>query len=190
MLTTATLSEKFSAGLPYPAYVATGKRDQQEKWGASAAAVALTTGQRNLIAGFTRRMNVLVLSGIWCGDCSSQCPILHRIQECNPAAIDLRFLDRDKHLDLAEQVRICGGLRVPTVIFANEEFDFVSLLGDKTLARLRAVAARKLGPACPLPGPHDPAEEIDATVEDWLNEFERIHLLLRLSTKLRAKHND
>lgn len=190
MLSTSTLSAAFADGLPYAAYLATGNPDQREKWSAAAARIALTSGQRALVAAFTRRINVIVLSGIWCGDCSSQCPMLAKIEEANPKSVGVRFLDRDTHKALAEQVRICGGLRVPTVIFANEEFDFVSILGDKTLARLRAVAARKLGPACPLPGATDPAEEVDATLEDWLNEFERVHLLLRLSTKLRAKHND
>jgi hypothetical protein len=116
--------------------------------------------------------------------------MLAKIEEANPGLVPVRFLDRDQHLDLAEQVRIAGGLRVPTVVFANEDFDFVSIYGDKTLARLRAAAARKLGAACPLPGALSPAEEADATLRDWIDEFERVHLLLRLSTKLRARYND
>src|SRR5204862_34937 len=81
-----------------------------------------------------------------------QCPMLAAAEGANPKVVAVRFLDREAHLDIAERFRICGGLRVPTAIFMNEEFDFVSVMGDKTLSRLRAVAARKLGPACPLPG--------------------------------------
>lgn len=190
MLTPDFLGAKFGAALPYPAYVATGSPEHQEQWRKVQAALELTGDQRRLISAFSRRINVLVLSGTWCGDCSAQCPMLARIAEAAPGVIDLRFLDRDQNLDLAEAVKICGGLRVPTALFLNEDFDFVSLLGDRTLARYRAAAARKLGPSCPLPGAPESADAVAATVQDWASEFERVHLLLRLSPKLRAKHGD
>ena len=190
MLGPQQLMPKFSSGLPYAAYSATGSPDQQDKWRIAGETVHLSDAQRRLVAGFTRRINVAVLSGIWCGDCSAQCPILARIAEANPGSIDLRFLDRDQNLDLAEVVKICGGLRVPTAVFMNENFEFVSLLGDRTLARYRHAAARKLGASCPLPGAPEPPDVLAATVADWVGEFERVHLLLRLSPKLRAKHGD
>jgi len=34
------------------------------------------------------------------------------------------------------------------------------------------------------------ADELNATLQDWLNEFERVQLLLRLSTRLRQIHGD
>jgi hypothetical protein len=34
------------------------------------------------------------------------------------------------------------------------------------------------------------AEETAATLQDWLDEFERVQLMLRLSTRLRQKHGD
>jgi hypothetical protein len=71
-----------------------------------------------------------------------------------------------------------------------EDFEFMSLLGDKTLSRLRAKAAKSLGAACPLPGAELPADELAATLQEWLNEVERVHLLLRLSTRLRELHQD
>lgn len=190
MLTPDFLSAKFGVALPYDAYVATGNPDQQAKWAAATARIALTPDQRALVGAFTRRINILISSGIWCGDCSAQCPMLAAIAAANPRLIDVRFLSRDANLDLAEQVRICGGLRVPTVVFMSELFDLMSVMGDKTLSRLRAAAVRKLGPACELPGAPVPADETAATLADWLAEVERVHLLLRLSTKLRAKHAD
>jgi hypothetical protein len=85
---------------------------------------------------------------------------------------------------------ICGGRRVPTVLFLNEDFEFVSILGDRSLTRYRAMAAKQLGASCPLPGAPVPADEIAATRQDWLNEFERVQLVLRLSPKLRERYND
>jgi thiol-disulfide isomerase/thioredoxin len=190
MLTPDFFRGKFESAQGYEAYVAGGSADQQENWRRILDKSSLTPSQRDLVAGFTRRVNVLVSSGLWCGDCVQQCPMLRRIEEANPRSVALRFVDRDRHLDLSEPLKICGGLRVPTVIFLNEDFDFVSILGDRTLSRYRAIAARQLGAACPLPGAEVPSDEMTDTVQDWVNEFERVHLLLRLSGKLRTRHGD
>lgn len=154
------------------------------------ARITLTPAQTSLIAGFTRKMRVLVTSGVWCGDCSQQVPMIDHIARANPKAIDLRLLDRDAHRDLSDRINICGGNRVPTALFLNEDFEFCGLMGDKTLSRLRASAAKHLGASCPLPGAELPADETAATIQDWVNEFERIHLLLRLSAKLRQRYGD
>ncbi len=151
--------------------------------------MSLTDEQRDVLCGFTRSLNVICLSGMWCGDCAAQGPMIAAIADAAPC-VDLRWLDRDQHTDLAERVRICGGLRVPTVIFMNEDFEFLSILGDRTLSRYRAIAARALGAACALPTARLPDDEFAATVQDWANEFERAHLIARLSPKLRAKHGD
>ena len=135
-------------------------------------------------------MHVIGLSGIWCGDCVQQCPLIERIAEANPGKIVLRWLDRDQHLDLQERLTINTGHRVPVILFCAEDDHLVSWYGDRTLSRYRAVAARHLGPSCPMPGAPVSQEEIAATLQDWLNEFERVHLLLRLSTRLRQKYGD
>jgi thiol-disulfide isomerase/thioredoxin len=190
MINADELKSHFEAAKPYAAYVATGNPSQQESWRRIYDQAILSAEQRRLIGAFTRRMPVLVLSGVWCGDCVQQCPLIARIAEAHPAMVDLRFVDRDAHRELADQVMICGGHRVPTVIFMAEDFEFVSLLGDRTLSRYRAIAARQLGPSCPLPGAPVPPEEMAATMQDWVNEFERVHLLLRLSPRLRGRHGD
>lgn len=189
MISSALLSVKFAAARPFASYVATGTSEQQDKWNATYRRVELTSKQTQLAGSFVRRMPVLVSSGLWCGDCAHQCPMLARIGEAS-SVMDVRFLNRDEHMDLAEQVKICGGCRVPTVIFMAEDFEFVSLLGDKSLSRLRAKAAKALGAACPLPGAELPADELAATTADWLHECERVQLLLRLSTRLRELHQD
>lgn len=190
MLDPEFLRRTFEAGLEYAAYEATGTPDQRRAWEAMHARVSLTPAQRGVIAGFSRRVNILVSSGTWCGDCVQQVPMLGRIAEANPRWIALRIVDRDQHKDLAEQVRICGGLRVPTVLFLNEDFEFCGLAGDKSLSRLRAIAERSLGPSCPIPGAEVASDEVAATLGDWVAEVERAHLIVRLSAKLRARHGD
>lgn len=198
MLTPQFLAAKFNQALSFADYVASGTPDQQSTWNAIHARISLTPAQRTLVQGFERRVNVLVSSGLWCGDCAHQCPMLARIAEAAPAdardpaskGIMLRFLNRDAHMDLADQIRICGGNRVPSAIFFSEDFEFVSLLGDKTLTRLRSKAAKALGASCPLPGADLPQDELARTLQEWLDEHERVHLTLRLSTRLRTLHDD
>jgi thioredoxin-like negative regulator of GroEL len=190
MLTPASLQAVFNAGLSYDAYVSTGTADQQASWRAFHAKVQLTGGQRELLAGMSRRVNILVVSGTWCGDCVQQVPMLDHIARANPATLQLRLVDRDEQKALSDAVRICGGNRVPTVLFLNEDFEFLSLYGDKSLSRLRAQAQKALGASCTVPGAPLPADEIAATLADWTQEVERAHLIARLSPRLRQRHGD
>jgi thiol-disulfide isomerase/thioredoxin len=182
------LEAKFNNALDWEAYLATDPQ-KSGHWRGVYEQVALTPEQRRLVEGFARQVNMLFVSGIWCGDCVEQGPLLQRIAEGSPL-IDLRFVDRDEHLDLAEQIKINAGLRIPVTIFMAEDFEPVSLFGDRSLARYRALAAKNLGVACPLPGLPVPDDELQATLQDWLNEVERVHLILRLSARLRQKHGD
>ena len=186
---TDLLRASFEAALPYERYLATDP-SKAEAWRRMAERVSLTEAQRRLLRGFTRRMRVLVVSGIWCGDCSAQGPMLDLIARGAPQSVDLRWVDRDEHGELSDRLSICGGRRVPVVVWMAEDLEFVSLLGDRTLTRYRAMAARNLGPACPVPGAAVPQDELDATLAEWLAEFERVHLLLRLSPRLRDLHGD
>ncbi len=184
------LKAKHDTGLTYEQYLHTGSAQQREGWQAVYERTRLTDPQRNLIRGFVRQMNVIVLTGIWCGDCAQQGPLIQRIAEANPRLIDIKWLDRDEHMDLQERVMINAGKRVPVVVFCAEDFEPVGWFGDRTLARYRAIAQSQLGPACPLPGGVAPAEQIAAEQADWVDQFERVHLLLRLSGRLRNSHGD
>ncbi len=184
----AYLKSKHDAGLDYEAYLATD-HTKAAAWEKVYGQVELTDDQRRLIDGFVRPMRVVCVSGIWCGDCAQQGPLIQRIAEAS-RCIDLKWVDRDEHLDLSEQIKINAGRRVPALLFMAEDYEPVSIQGDRTLSRYRAVAAKQLGAACPLPGAPVPAEELAATLQDWLDEFERVHLLLRLSGRLREAHGD
>lgn len=184
------LSEKFSPALPYDRYVCTGTEEQQRRWKQFYDLVRLNDVQRSLIAGFVREMKVLVVSGIWCGDCVQQCPLLEAIARENREKIDLRFLDRDLNRDLADRLQINGGDRVPVAVFMAEDFAFCSAFGDRTVHRYRALARKQLGASCPTGIAAPDPDEVGATLADWLDEFERIQLMLRISPRLRQKYLD
>jgi len=137
-----------------------------------------------------RQMKILVLSGIWCGDCVEQCPLLQRIAEGNPAKIDLRFVERDQQPELRDKLAMNAGHRVPVVVFLSEDDQWCATSGDRSIHRYRAVAARKLGPSCPIGIVPPDKDELNATLGDWVNEVERVQLMLRLTPRLREKYKD
>ncbi len=180
----------FEAALPYAAFLERhATAEQRARWEAVHARVSLDETARTLLAGFVRRMPVLVLAGAWCGDCVNQCPIFARFAEAAPR-IDLRFLDRDVLPEIAAHLRVCGGQRVPTALFLSEDFTPVLAYGDRTLAAYRAAAAAQFGAACPTGVVAPAADSLAATTRDWLDQFERVQLILRLSGRLRERHGD
>ena len=182
------LQQWHDIALPYDEYLAVTP-EKAVPWRETDARSKLSEAQQGLLAGFTREMKVLVVSGVWCGDCSSQGPMLAAIAAASPQ-IDLRWLDRDDATTLSAHVAINQGHRVPTVLFMAEDYEAVSVYGDRTLTRYRAMAARQLGASCVIPGSSIPEDEFANTLQDWLDEFERVQLLLRLSARLRQKHGD
>ncbi len=163
--------------------------EQQARWKAVYDRVALGPEQRTLLGGFVREMHVLCVAGAWCGDCVNQCPILARIGEQSPKAV-VRFVDRDARPEAQDALLMNAGRRVPAVVFLSEDDEECGRYGDRTLAGYRQIAADRLGPACPTgivpPGP----QLLAAVTAEWVGQFERIQLMLRLSKRLREKHGD
>src|SRR5437764_8241348 len=182
--------DTFQQALPYDAFLAKyGTANDKPRWDRTRSAVALTDDQRKLLAKFTRRTNVLVLAGAWCGDCAAQCPAFERFAEAAPV-LSVRYLDRDEHPDAQEELRVNGGDRVPVVVFFSEDGFEVGRYGERTLARYRQLAAQLASESCAT-GLVRSADPVQAqVVQDWLDEFERVQWLLRLSPRLRRLHGD
>jgi thiol-disulfide isomerase/thioredoxin len=182
--------ERYTAGLPYREFLDRyGTDAHRERWQSAYDRVTLTPAQDKLLNGFQRQMHLLCLAGTWCGDCVRDGPILQRISEVSPR-IGLRFLDRDAHPELAQALAINEGLRIPVVVFLSEDFYECGRYGERTLATYRKMAVDRLGPNAPT-GVASPGEEYLPTVtQEWLDEIERVQLLLRLSPRLRARYGD
>lgn len=165
--------------------------DQRARWLATREAVNLAPSQRELLAAFTRDLNVICLAGAWCGDCARQCPLLDCIAS-GSSRIHLRFFDRDAEPDLARDLRICGGARVPVVVFLSEDFAECGRYGDRTLSHYRRMAALAGAPVASLAGTNmdGDLERQQLVMAEWLAEFERVQWMLRVSPRLRAKHGD
>jgi hypothetical protein len=181
---------KFAAGLPYTEFLKEhGTEEHRRRWADLHARIELAEAQKVLIASFKREMKVVCLAGAWCGDCVNQCPIFDHFVRLNERII-VRYFDRDTHPDLAAELKICGGARVPVVVFLSEDGFEIGRYGDRTLSKYRKLASDQFGPACPT-GLVPPEQKLIASVtQDWLDEFERAQLILRTSARLRQKHGD
>ena len=179
----------FEQASDYEAYLAEGNQEKVPRWRDSEKRVpALSEGQLRRIQGYDREMNVLVYSGIWCGDCSRQGPLLKKLAEACGEKVKIRFIERDASPELMGELRIVGATRVPIVVFLSEDFWEIARFGERTLSVYRAKAAREIG------------REFDAGIlspkarkrelADWVDIFERILIMLRLSPPLRRRHGD
>jgi hypothetical protein len=182
--------KKFDLGLEYHAFLAKyGTDEQRRRWEAVHEQVDLSEDQRALLGAFTRDMKVLCLAGTWCGDCVNQCPIFSHFAIASPR-IKVRYFDRDANPDLGEALSVCGGARVPVVLFLSEDNFQVGWYGDRTLSKYRKLVADEFGPYCPSGLVPESGSVLAGVIQDWLNEFERVQLILRTSSRLRKLHGD
>jgi hypothetical protein len=183
-------SNIFTDALPYQSFLDRyASPPQRARWDAMHGRFSLTPEQHTMLEGFARRMPVLCLAGAWCGDCINQCPVFECFARAS-SRIDLRFIDRDARPELRDLLAINGGHRVPVVVFLSEDWFEVSRFGERTVSTYRRLAAEQLGPSCPTGFVLPAANALAATTAEWLAEFERAQLILRLSPRLRGKHGD
>ncbi len=184
------LYEKFNLGLCYEAFLTRyANENQKQRWQAFHSQVELTAAQKELLASFRRSTNVLCLAGAWCGDCIQQCPIFEHFARAAPV-IQIRYIDRDEHADVQRVLQINGGNRVPVLVFFSEDGHEVAHYGERTLSKYRQMMREQAGATCPS-GISTPGDKLWIHVaQDWLNEFERVQWLLRLSPRLRQQHGD
>lgn len=174
----------------YPDYLATGNARERAAWSrADAALPTLPDDAPARLDPAGRIVNVLCLSGIWCGDCVRSVPIVARLAEAAGPPVGLRLLDRDVLPELRDELRVLGAMRVPMVVFLTEDFHEIGRYGDRPLTVYRQKAATELGAACPLPGSAD-GGALAAETDEWLDAFERMILMARLAPPLRARHGD
>lgn len=179
----------FAKALNYQDYLATGEQSHRQRWAEHYQAIQVNTFQQELITGFVRKLNILFMSGIWCGDCVRQGPLLERIAEANKL-IDLRFIDNKEHPELAEELRLNGASKVPVAVFLSEDFFELARFGDRHLNIYRRKLGEELGPAC-ASGLIVPEKDVlNRDLQDWLDIIERVQGMLRLAPMLRRRYND
>ena len=184
------LFDKYKLGLPYGNFLQKHGTDaHRSRWQQVLEQVALTDAQTALLKQFKRKMPALCLAGAWCGDCANQCPIFEKFASIAPS-IQMHFLDRDEHADVQALLQINGGNRVPVVVFFSEDGTEVARYGERTLSKYRTMIQEQAGANCPTGITIGKDPLLAQVTQDWLNEFERVQWILRLSPRLRKIHND
>lgn len=179
----------FETSPDYESYLASSPEGHVSKWREIEAKLTLSEVHKKALGSFKRRMPVLVLSGVWCGDCARQGPMLRAIEQ-HSGVVETRWIENREQPELQEELRINGAEKVPVVLLLNEEFHEVARFGDRHLSVYRRKAERELGAACDpglLPPPED---EIGVEFQEWINFFERAQLMLRLAPAFRQKYGD
>ncbi len=180
----------FPSALPLNDFLAKfGTVADRERWRGVQDRVTLTDGQRTLLAKFSRETHVLVLAGAWCGDCVSQCPIFEHFAAAAPM-LKVRYLDRDAFPAAQDELLVNGGKRVPVVVFFSEDGHEVARFGDRTLAKYRELVEQQTGETCASGIVGADGSSLAKVTQDWLDQFERVQWILRLSPRLRKKYGD
>lgn len=173
----------------YDLYLKTAKPEEKERWlERKERAVDLTVEQIERLQGFNRELNVLVYTGAWCGDCSRQVPMLLKMAEAAGEKVTIRLIERETSEELMEELRILGAHRVPVVVFLTEDFWEVGRFGERLLSLYKSKAAREIGLGVDQ-GQLSP-RSLARETSDWMDIFERMLLMVRLSPPIRRKHND
>lgn len=180
----------FEKALPYDAYVKTGEPSHQERWRAMEPNIKLSATDQKILAGFKRKLNVLVMSGTWCGDCVRQGPMLNAIENATGGLMQFRYIDNNENPELQDELRINGAKKVPVIVALTEDFYELERFGDRHLSVYRRKLVSELGAACD-PGLLPPAgDELAVEISEWVQFFERVQIMLRLAPMLRKRYGD
>jgi len=179
----------FEQAAEYEEFLEKENQSHADRWRETMSRLPdLTPEQVERLKGYSRELNILVYGGIWCGDCVRQGPMLKKIADAIGPQVRLRIIDRAASEELQDELRILGALRVPVVVFLSEDFWEVGRFGDRLLNIYKAKAAREIGRG-PNAGVISP-KALAAEMSEWVDIFERIMIMLRLSPPLRWRHGD
>jgi len=175
----------------YETYLANSDPEKAQRWRDKVNEIPALTGEQiTRLTGYNRQLNVLVYTGVWCGDCVRQGPMFKQIVESADAGVQLRCIDRDASDDLKNELRILGAMRVPMVVFLTEDFMEVGRYGDRLLSVYRRKAEKEAGAACAVPYAQDATDALAVEQGEWVDIFERMLLMTRLSPPLRERYGD
>jgi hypothetical protein len=179
----------FEKALDYERYLSLVSTAHSKRWRERDEAIPqLTKEQGRRLTGHRRKLNVLVVSGTWCGDCIRQVPMIRLIAETCGDGVTMRVIERDAEPRLRDELRIMGAMRVPVAVFLTEDFFEIARYGDQTLTNYRRKVAVECGDERWISSP--PEDESASELAEWVDGFERALLMARTSPFLRRRYGD
>lgn len=170
-------------------FIENTKPNEKEQWNDRKNRVPdLEADQMDRLQGYNRELNVLMYSGGYCGDCSRQAPMLQKMADVAGEKVNFRVIEREGLIELQDELRVLGALRVPVVVFLTEDYWEVGRFGERLLSVYRSKAAREIGRGRDQ-GVLSP-KALKRETSEWLDIFERMLIMVRLAPPLRRRHND
>jgi len=93
--------------------------------------VLLNKGLTAAIEQLENKYQLLVISEGWCGDAAQITPIFYKMTEAYPDKFELRFVLRDKHLELIDAHLTNGGRAIPVLLVLNEKGELIGKWGPR-----------------------------------------------------------
>lgn len=147
---------KWNMGLTWGAFLDYSQKNV-EQMRANAAAAEIDPPLGAEAKALAKEARLLVIGADWCGDVVANIPAVARFAELNPK-IQLRILDRDRHLDLMERFQTKGANSIPIIIAANADFSRHARWGPRPAA-CQAIMDQNKGKM--------PKEEIYPMIRQW-----------------------
>lgn len=111
---------KWNMGLTWPAFLDFSRKNV-EAMRANAAKTEIDPALAERVKSFAHEARLLVLGADWCGDVVANIPSVARLAALNPK-LQLRVLDRDRHMDLMKHFQTNGGNAIPIAIVSSGDF--------------------------------------------------------------------
>ena len=117
--------KRFDTGYDFDQYlkIIVARKDD---WLKNYQAYNLAEAEKKRLASISKCFNILALSEDWCGDSVRNLPVIVRMLEALPDA-KLKIFARDDNLDLMQKFTADGKMRIPTVVFMDENFKVLAL---------------------------------------------------------------
>jgi len=90
------------------------------------------------------KRHLLILAEDWCGDAVNTVPVIVRLAEAS-RTLDVRLLERDRHLDLMDTHLTNGSRSIPLVMVLDERFTEIARWGPRPRELQRWMLSTGLG---------------------------------------------
>jgi hypothetical protein len=182
--------ERFNQGTTYAAYrqrILAAGGIMEDLLVASESALAREEIDVEPFRRLPNPLRVLILSEDWCGDCTDNLPIVHRLAE-ESGKLEVRILARDAHLDVMDNYLKYEQFRaIPLILFLDENGNVIGDLKERpeSITELRALKRQELYASRPDFGEPGAYAELS---EEKRAELQEALLAMREETRPFAIH--
>lgn len=126
------LKDRYKAGMTADDFLGTFNSDQKQLH-ATHAKRADVERFRNELIGKLPPLRILIITEPWCGDSAAIVPVLLKLME-GMEEVKIRFLPRDRNLDLMDRYLTRGARAIPKIIIMDGDYRELAVWGPRPRA--------------------------------------------------------